>query len=83
MSADIGPAVNVSAEADYRTALTPAERTLVAEFDELNALYLAGQLPIDKETRWFILSRAIDGIWYRTAMAKMPVAQDETGPRCP
>lgn len=83
MSGDIASTVNASAEADYRTELTPAQRKLVAEFDELDALYKAGQLPGDKETRWFILARAIDGIWYRAAMARMDGAQGETGPRCP
>jgi len=58
-------------EAEYKAAMTPRERAMVDEFDQLDALRLAGQLPAEKETRWFLLARATDGIWGNALMRKL------------
>jgi hypothetical protein len=71
MNEDIPAANRAPIVGDYKAAMTPAERALVDEFDQLDALRLAGVLPEEKQTRWFLLARAQDGIWYRAAMAKM------------
>jgi hypothetical protein len=58
-------------EALYRAAMTPEERALVDEFDLLDAQRLAGTLPPEKQTRWFLLASTQDGIWYRATMAHL------------
>lgn len=64
--------------------MTPAQRAMVAELDGLDALKQAGQLSGEDETRWYILTRAVDGIFYRAAMmARVNGAQDEPGTSCP
>ena len=70
MTEDLTSTDRTRTGAEHKAAMTPADRALVAEFDELDALRQARQLPDEKETRWFILARAVDGIWYRTAMAR-------------
>jgi hypothetical protein len=69
---DIIPAPDrLRIEGDFRAFMTAAERALVDEFDELDAQRLAGRLPVEQQTRWFILALAQDGIWYQAAMARM------------
>jgi len=58
-------------EAEYKAAMTPRERAMLQEFDELEALRLAGRLPPEKETRWFLLTKAMDGIWGTALMRKL------------
>jgi hypothetical protein len=62
-------------EGDFRAHMTAEELALVDEFDELDAQRLAGVLPEEKQTRWFLLANAQDGIWYRAAMARFPEFQ--------
>lgn len=58
-------------ESEFRAFMSPEERALVDEFDQLDALRLAGQLPAEKQTRWFLLAQAQDGIWYQATMNRL------------
>lgn len=71
MNDDIPAEDRVRIEADFKASMTARERAMVGEFDELEALRNAGKLPSELETRWFLLARAMDGIWGTALMRKL------------
>jgi len=71
MNDDIRAEDRARIEAEFKASMSPRERAMVEEFDELEALRHAGRLPPEKETHWFLLSRAMDGIWGTALMRKL------------
>lgn len=57
-------------EAEYKLAMTPAERALVDEWDQLEALRHAGSLSADQQKRWYWLTLQQDDIWSAALMRK-------------
>ena len=71
MNDDIPAEDRARIEAEFQAAMTARERAMVEEFDELEALRHEGRLPAEKQTQWFLLSRAMDGIWGSALMRKL------------
>jgi hypothetical protein len=44
------------------------DRALLEEFEQLDALRQAGPLTAEQQTRWFVLARVRDGLWFKALM---------------
>ena len=71
MNDDIPAEDRARIEAEFKALMTPRQRAMVDEFDKLEALRLAGRLPPEMQTHWFLLARAMDGIWGIALIRKM------------
>jgi hypothetical protein len=46
-----------------------SERTLLEEFEQLDALRQVAPLTAEQQTRWFVLARAKDGLTFKALMS--------------